>query len=200
MTDRRLAVLVALMAVLAVVFAFDRGWLRGWEENDSAVSSSENALSLESIPIADRATAPGNAGPVRDEKAATATELSGVGLGPASSINPIAQLSLAQLSATRSRPVFEKSRRPPEAKVVFKARPQEPEPPPPPQGPPSLRLIGLAASQDQWVAVITRIGENAPVRLKEGETIDGWRLEVVSSTGVVVSKNGVDHPLILFSR
>ncbi|MCH9807967.1 MAG: hypothetical protein K0U74_09560 [Alphaproteobacteria bacterium] len=199
MTDRRLTFLVALMAGLSILFAWDRGWLAS-PTQDAAHGENNQATAkrLDMDRTAGR-TATFNASQETHATVDTSPQPGASAPRGDTSINPISQLTLTRLEATRARPLFEKSRRPPVAKVIFKARPPEPEPPPP-QGPPSLRLIGLAASQDQWIAVIAPDGNSAPKRLKEGDTIDGWRLEVISSTGVVVSKNGEDYPLILFSK
>jgi len=89
--------------------------------------------------------------------------------------NPVAAIPLANLSATRERPLFAPSRRPPpvavDAPAVEAATPQlSPRPAP--------RLLGTVIGPSDRVAVVVE-GENPPASLRVGETALGWKLRAV---------------------
>jgi general secretion pathway protein N len=106
--------------------------------------------------------------------------------------NPLWGVPLSSLRATRERPLFVPSRRPPAPPVVA-TRPAEPvkAPPPPPPEPekPALTLIGVVAGASDGFAVFTDQATHDIVRLKTGEGHDGWILRSVSGREAILEKN-----------
>ena len=96
-------------------------------------------------------------------------------------INPLWRIPLASLTATRDRPIFSPSRRPP---IVVQAAPvkSEPPPPPPPGAPsrPLLTLLGAIASDTDSIAIFMDDTTKAIVRMKVGESHAGWMLRSVA--------------------
>ena len=101
--------------------------------------------------------------------------------------NPLSEIPLSTLSATRDRPLFSASRRPP---VV--ARPVAPLPPPklppPPPEQPSFTLAGTIVSKKASVAILQRSNTDAVFRLRVGEENNGWRVQGISLRSIVVKK------------
>ena len=73
------------------------------------------------------------------------------------------------------------------------------DPPPPPPAPPkppplpaveSYRLVGLVLSPDLHLALASRSQGGDLMRLKPGDTLDGWSVAAVDATGVVLSGQG----------
>ncbi len=107
------------------------------------------------------------------------------------SANPLWGIPVSALKATRERPLFSPSRRPPAPPVVAAPveAPKAPPPPPPEPEQPALTLVGVVAGQGQGYAVfITTTGHDI-VRLRTGEGRDGWILRSVSSREAVLEKN-----------
>ena len=102
--------------------------------------------------------------------------------------NPLWRIPLASLTATRDRPIFSPSRRPP---VVVQAAPvkSEPPPPPPPPGAPSrplLTLLGAIASDADSIAIFMDDTTKAIIRMKIGESHAGWMLRSVAKRQVTL--------------
>ncbi|MEA2985272.1 MAG: hypothetical protein QOD94_1526 [Alphaproteobacteria bacterium] len=111
----------------------------------------------------------------------------------APSANPLWTIPLTSLTATRQRPVFSPSRRPPVV-VVAKAPPPPPPPPPKPPEPEKLQLslVGTILGENGeriglFVNPVERADRNA-LRLKVGENIKGWVLREVLPRQVVLEK------------
>lgn len=99
--------------------------------------------------------------------------------------NPVAALLLEQLSATRERPLFSPARRLPAA--------PEPEPPPPvaaapePWAPvPVLVLFGIVADQDGARAIVRTGASSGILRLRVGDTIEGWTVADIGRRDVTL--------------
>lgn len=105
--------------------------------------------------------------------------------------NPLWTIPITSLSATRERPVFLPSRRPP-APAVAAPLPVEPaKPPPPPVAErPHLALVGSVVGEIESVAVFMDSSTRATVRLKMGETHAGWILRSVKGREAVLQKGG----------
>jgi hypothetical protein len=103
--------------------------------------------------------------------------------------NPLWGVPIAKLTATRERPLFTASRRPP-ASPVAPEPPAEP-PPPPPAEPerPLLTLVGTVTGELQKVAVVQDQTTKSLVRLHVGEAVSGWFLRSIDARGVTVEKN-----------
>jgi len=107
--------------------------------------------------------------------------------------NPLWGIPLKSLSATRERPIFLPSRRPP-APVVAAAPPEPPKPPPPAPPPaeperPALRLLGVVTGTTDGFAIFVSDTTRDIIRLKTGEGHEGWILRSVKAREAVLEKN-----------
>jgi general secretion pathway protein N len=106
------------------------------------------------------------------------------------SANPLWAIPLAQLSATRERPIFSPSRRPPPSAVaaepaIVKApvvRKKEPEAP-------QLVLVGTIASEEEGFGIFLDQSTKGALRLKIGEDYQGWKLLVIRGPEVTMEKD-----------
>lgn len=102
--------------------------------------------------------------------------------------NPLWGITLNALQATRERPIFSPSRRPPTAalspspQIVKTAVPPEPDEP-------ALNLIGVVVGDGEGFAVFLDNTSHAIVRLKTGEGEGGWILRSVANREVVLERN-----------
>jgi general secretion pathway protein N len=103
--------------------------------------------------------------------------------------NPLWTIPLSSLAATRNRPLFSASRRPPIVAVPIVAPPQKEEalaPPPPEQ--PLLTLIGTIVGPEASVAMLQGSNAEAISRLRVGQENDGWRVGGIGLRSIVVEK------------
>jgi general secretion pathway protein N len=98
-------------------------------------------------------------------------------------------MPVKQFSATRERPIFLPSRRPPAppstvtvAKVIAPPKPKEPEQP-------QLSLVGTIASDEDKFGIFIDQATKAVLRLRLGEDFQGWRLQSVNGREVAFQKN-----------
>jgi general secretion pathway protein N len=113
--------------------------------------------------------------------------------------NPLWGVPIDKLTATRERPLFTASRRPPAPPVA----PDPPaEPPAPPAEPerPLLTLVGTATGELQKVAIVQDHTTKSLVRLHVGEAVSGWFLRSIDARGVTVEKNNQTATLALPGR
>jgi general secretion pathway protein N len=103
--------------------------------------------------------------------------------------NPLWTVPLSALSATRDRPLFSASRRPPIVAAPIVAAPpkQEAVAPPAPERP-FLTLIGTIVSPTASLAVLQGSNGEAISRLRIGEENDGWRVQGIDLRSIVVVK------------
>ena len=109
---------------------------------------------------------------------------------PAQTGNPLWAVPLRTLSATRERPIFSPSRRPPPAAVVV--APAEPTP----QAPrpvvaerPALALVGTIVGEGESIAIFFNTATKATIRLRLGEADDmGWKLVAVDARTSLLEK------------
>jgi general secretion pathway protein N len=103
--------------------------------------------------------------------------------------NPLWRIPMNSLSATRERPLFSASRRPP---AVPPAQPPtsiaKPSPAPEPERPP-LSLQGTAIGKPRDIALILDEATKGSVRLRVGEAAEGWRLRSVDRREVTIEKD-----------
>jgi hypothetical protein len=120
---------------------------------------------------------------------------------PAVSANPLWAIPLSALSATRNRPLFTPSRRPPAPVVANAPAPvaARPPPPPPPAVPehPNLVLVGTVASENDSVAVFIDNATHDAVRLRTGEGHSGWVLQSVDRRTATLQRGGQTETLEL---
>ena len=104
--------------------------------------------------------------------------------------NPLWTVPLSALSATRDRPLFSASRRPPIVALPIVAPPpqkQEALAPPPPERP-LLTLIGTIVSPEASVAMLQGSNTEAISRLRVGQENDGWQVRGIGLRSIVVKK------------
>ncbi|MFG1236304.1 hypothetical protein V5F63_03790 [Xanthobacter autotrophicus DSM 597] len=100
--------------------------------------------------------------------------------------NPLWAVPIESLSATRDRPLFTPSRRPPDQPVALA--------PPPPSAPPAaaaaprpqLALMGTVVSTAGSIGIFTDQASGQIVRLKVGDAHGGWTLRSVGPRDVVM--------------
>lgn len=104
--------------------------------------------------------------------------------------NPLWALPLTKLTATRERPLFSPSRRPPPPVEVAKAAPPPPPPPPPEPEKLQLSLVGTVVNADGegFGLFLNPAGPIAPLRLKTGDAYKGWVLRAVRQREVEFNK------------
>jgi general secretion pathway protein N len=144
---------------------------------------------------------PGVAAPAVTAGAAPSREhASGAAVEPRG--NPLWAVPLSSLTATRGRPLFSSSRRPPAQPVVAAVAPraQPPKPPPAAPLPPSLVLVGTVTGPAGAVAVFTDTTTSTVVRLHTREAHAGWILHSVGEREVTLQKDGRTAVLALPRR
>jgi hypothetical protein len=106
------------------------------------------------------------------------------------SANPLWAVPLTQLSATRDRPIFSPSRRPPPVAVA--AEPAIVKPPPvrkkEPEAP-QLALVGTIASDEEGFGIFLDQSTKTAIRLKVGEDYQGWKLRAIQGREVTMEKD-----------
>jgi hypothetical protein len=112
--------------------------------------------------------------------------------------NPLWTIPLKELSATRERPIFSSTRRPPTPAVV--ATPYSP--PPQPSKPaepdrPQLSLVGTIAGDTEGFGIFLDRSANTVLRLKTGEAHKGWVLREVRGRETVLEKGDKTATLAL---
>ncbi len=114
--------------------------------------------------------------------------------------SPPAPLSLDRLSATRDRPLFSPSRRPPPV-AEFRAPPPPraaAPPPAPPKEPPNLTFFGTFESNEE-VGATVQVGNEKPAIVRYGTYIEGWRVTEISRHRLVLSLDDRTAVFSLFS-
>jgi hypothetical protein len=111
--------------------------------------------------------------------------------------NPLSRISIDSLSATRDRPIFSASRRPPLAPLPVRSVALPPPPPPPePVAPPNLMFYGTFESDDDLGAVVQPgLNERSSV-IRFGTYVQGWRVTEISRQRLVLS---LDDRTVVFS-
>jgi general secretion pathway protein N len=119
---------------------------------------------------------------------------------PTVAANPLWAIPLSALTATRARPLFTPSRRPP-APVVASVPVTAPRPPPapPPAGPqhPNLTLLGTVAGENEGIAVFIDTTTRDTVRLRTGEGHSGWILQSIERRTATMQKGDQTETLAL---
>ena len=119
--------------------------------------------------------------PAQDQRAAQT--------GQPPSGNPLWGIPLKQLSATRDRPIFSPSRRPPPAAVpVTAAATSLPVQAPKQRERPQLSLIGTIVSGDDGFAIFVDQTTKTPLRIRLGADYQGWMLRQIEARSVTLQK------------
>jgi general secretion pathway protein N len=114
--------------------------------------------------------------------------------------NPLWAVPLSVLSATRERPIFLPSRRPP-APVIANTRSETPKPSavPPPERP-RFALVGAVTGENEAIAVFLDQATNGVIRLRMGQDHDGWVLSSVNGRTATLQKDQKTFVLNLVPR
>jgi general secretion pathway protein N len=108
---------------------------------------------------------------------------------PDDSDNPLWAIPMSTMTATRDRPLFLPSRRPP-APVVANEPAIAPPPPPPPPPPEraNLVLIGTVVSENKGIALFTDQSISKTILLRTGDQHNGWILQSVAHRVAILKK------------
>ena len=107
---------------------------------------------------------------------------------PAPAGNPLWAVPLSSLTATRDRPLFAPTRRPPPPAVPYVRAPAPPPPPVVEAGPPRLTLLGTVINDREKIAVF-QDDTNQIIRIRLGEQHAGWVLRSVQGRSVTLEGN-----------
>lgn len=154
---------------------------------------SDSSLDAQSVIAKTNASVPSTSGEFTSTVANVAIPPSSAGASVAPysfKANPLWAMPLNQFSATRDRPIFLPSRRPPAppastvtvVKVVGPPKPQEPEQP-------ELSLVGTISGGDDKLAIFIDKSTKAVLRLRLGEDFQGWTLKSVQGREAALQKN-----------
>ena len=114
------------------------------------------------------------------------------------SANPLWAIPLSKLAATRDRPLFLPSRRPPAAVIAAPAAAPAPAAPLPAEPErPSRTLVGAIASDTEGFAVFLDQSTNTVIRLRTGQDHQGWVLRAVKGREATLVKASISTTLML---
>jgi general secretion pathway protein N len=116
--------------------------------------------------------------------------------------NPLWAIPLRALAATRDRPLFSASRRPPAAVVAAAPAPVPAAPMPVVAKPaeaerPPMTLIGTIVGASDRIAIIVDDATRSAKRLREGDEESGWRVRTVLARSAIVEKSDQSVTLAL---
>lgn len=104
--------------------------------------------------------------------------------------NPLWGIPLSALHATRKRPLFSPTRRPPAPAAAAAPKPPKVAAAPAPEPEtPALNLVGVVTGNRESIAIFVSTTNHSIVRLRTGEGQDGWVLRSVSGREAVLEKN-----------
>jgi general secretion pathway protein N len=117
--------------------------------------------------------------------------------------NPLWEIPLASLAATRERPLFSRARRP--AALSAPAPPSlapaaEPIPEAVAEEAPPFTLLGTVIDADQSLAIFLSQASNSVIRRHIGEAESGWVLESIDDRTTKLAKNARQITLALPAR
>jgi general secretion pathway protein N len=107
----------------------------------------------------------------------------------ASQRNPLREVSVDALHATRERPLFSPSRRPPAPVVASVPVTPVKAAAPVAATEPTLSLLGIVAGKEEALAVFINTVTHDTVRLKTGEGAGGWILRSINGREAVIEKD-----------
>jgi len=113
--------------------------------------------------------------------------------------NPLDALRLEDLAATRERPLFRRTRRPPVAAPVAApaAEPPQVEEQTAALEPPPFDLIGSVVGKDAAIALLRNKSTNQVVRMRAGDEAEGWRVATIGARTVSLEREGRTQSLAL---
>ena len=119
---------------------------------------------------------------------------------PTQTGNPLWSIPLSSLAATRDRPLFSASRRPPPRAVAGPAAPPVPIAQPVPDAapePPPLALIGSIVGDSDAIAIFIDSSTQQVLRLRRGDSHAGWALVSVLQREVTLQRDARTETLSL---
>jgi general secretion pathway protein N len=132
---------------------------------------------------------------------ASADAANDAGMPVAPGGNPVAQIPLDKLSATRNRPLFSPSRRAPALSVQpdrpTVARVEHAQPAPPPPG---IALFGIVVGAQGARAFITAQPADRIVGVRPGDDVSGWTVTAITERRLVLSRADRSATFTLFSE
>jgi general secretion pathway protein N len=111
-------------------------------------------------------------------------------------VNPLASRPLEGLSATRDRPLFAPTRRPPPQLAAPVVRAVEATPAPPP----SVVLLGIITEANEARALVRTDASDKVVRARLGDEIGGWKVTQIEPRRLVLSIDDRSVSFALFAR
>jgi len=137
-----------------------------------------------------------------EPKPTKAARSSGEQNDPSKRGNPLWEISLSALTATRERPVFSSSRRPPAppaVATVYVAPPPKPAPASEPDHP-LLSLVGTVAGDTGQIGIFVDDAKGNILRLRIGQDFGGWTLRAIKGRSAEFNKAGLTATLGLPAR
>jgi general secretion pathway protein N len=119
------------------------------------------------------------------------------GAGPGS---PLWVVTLDQLPATRDRPLFSPSRRPPPPPQAPRVETVAAVAPPAPRQPPSVVLLGIVTDADGTWALIRAGGADKIKSARLGDEIEGWKVSQIETRRLVLSSDDRSVSFALFAH
>jgi general secretion pathway protein N len=114
--------------------------------------------------------------------------------------NPVTQVPLDRLSATRDRPLFSPSRQPTFPKPPAPAMPRIAlAPPPQPVQSPSVALFGIIVDAQGARALIGTGAADPIVGVRRGDDVNGWKVTAITKQSLVLSRADLSATFMLFS-
>jgi hypothetical protein len=134
------------------------------------------------------AQAPANAPSAPKASTAEATQPIAV-----AELNPLSGMTAEQFEEILKRPLFNPSRAPAPPPPEPQPEPEQvvTEEPPPQEAPPNpedFTLLGIAAKDEAWTAVLRWNPTNEVFRLQTGGEMQGWTVAAIAPQGVTVTK------------
>jgi hypothetical protein len=116
--------------------------------------------------------------------------------GGAALPSPLAAQPLDRLTATRERPLFSPTRRPPVPPAPVVSAPEAPPPPPPP---PDVALFGIVMDGDEARAVVRTGPAEKIMRVRIGDDIGGWKVSQIEGRRLVLSRDDRIATFMMFT-
>ena len=111
--------------------------------------------------------------------------------------NPLDSLRLETLSATRERPLFRPSRRPPPPLRVEAPRAPAPVEKVVVFGPPPFDLIGAVIGRRTALVLLRNRTSGKIERLRQGQESEGWTVDAIGLRSVTLTRDGRTQALAL---
>jgi hypothetical protein len=105
---------------------------------------------------------------------------------PGSARQTVREPGLESLDATRARPLFSPSRRPPPPPAPIAAPILPPAPVPVAAPPPDIQLVGVVFGGRTHTAIVEHPADPRPINVEVGDQIDGWTVTEIRPREIVL--------------